>query len=560
MRPAALRLRRGFGDTGDADGRHLSERFARVQQLWRTVEPVCGQWKHGTVAVQSCGTSYRDHGQPDRQRDAARLRRPGLHSGIDRVAAGHQRVAGVHCYVVRSPTLGAATGIFNVTLGYTFYTVDVTALVQGWITTPASNNGIALSAPAASMVLDSKENDATGHPAQLDITLAGPQGPIGPMGLPGATGSAGPVGPQGLPGIQGPVGPVGLTGPAGATGPQGPLATFRGNWASSVAYAIGDAVFCAACSTNGSSYIALQANRNIDPPTDVSGSGGNWALLAQQGLTGAIGPAGATGPQGPIGFTGATGAAGATGPQGPIGATGAIGPQGPPVSFQGNWSRSTTYALGDAVFCAACSTNGSSYVSLVSGNLGFDPPTSNVKWALLAQQGAAGATGATGPAGPTGPQGIQGIQGPAGTNGTNGSGVHAVSYAMQFVNPGSNGGTTFYLSPLSTAGSPSTTSNSAIANSTEANFVAMPVACTVSALNVGINNYSAPATDLTTITVYKNQAVTAMTCSVTTNGNSAGCQDTTHTFPVLAGDSVSIAFVENNATPFNKVTVELVCQ
>lgn len=167
------------------------------------------------------------------------------------------------------PSLAGPTGSFTVTLGYTFYTVDVTALVQGWISTPSSNNGIALSASAASVVLDSKENDATGHPAQLDITLAGPQGPIGPMGLTGATGSAGPVGPQGLPGIQGPVGPTGLTGPTGATGPQGPMATFRGNWTSSVAYAIGDAVFCAACSTNGSSYIALQANRNIDPPTQT---------------------------------------------------------------------------------------------------------------------------------------------------------------------------------------------------------------------------------------------------------------------------------------------------
>jgi hypothetical protein len=43
----------------------------------------------------------------------------------------------------------------------------------------------------------------------------------------------------------------------------------------------------------------------------------------------------------------------------------------------------------------------------------------------------------------------------------------------------------------------------------------MPVACTMSALNVGINNYNAPASDTTTITIYKNLAATSMTCSGT---------------------------------------------
>jgi hypothetical protein len=88
----------------------------------------------------------------------------------------------------------------------------------------------------------------------------------------------------------------------------------------------------------------------------------------------------------------------------------------------------------------------------------------------------------------------------------------------------------------------------------------MPVACTMSALNVGINNYNASFADTTTITIYKNQVATAMTCSGTTNGNSSGCRDTTHVFSVAAGDSISIAFIETNAAPFNKVTVSLVCQ
>jgi hypothetical protein len=192
--------------------------------------------------------------------------------------------------------------------------------------------------------------------------------------------------------------------------------------------------------------------------------------------------------------------------------------------------------------------------------MGFDPPTTNVKWSLLARQGATGASGAMGATGLTGPQGIQGPQGPAGANGTSGSGVNAVSFATEFLNPGTSGGTTFYLSPLFKGGSLSSSQNSAIASSTESNFSAIPVTCTMSALNVGVNNYNASASDTTTITVYKNKAATSMSCSVTTNGNGSGCQDTTNTFSASAGDDISVSFVETNANPFNKVDVQLVCQ
>jgi hypothetical protein len=70
-------------------------------------------------------------------------------------------------------------------------------------------------------------------------------------------------------------------------------------------------VFCNACSTGGSTYIALAANMNQDPPTHNS----VWQIIAQAG---AIGPVGAMGP------IGATGAAGATDPTGATGATGSI--------------------------------------------------------------------------------------------------------------------------------------------------------------------------------------------------------------------------------------------
>lgn len=253
--------------------------------------------------------------------------------------------------------------------------------------------------------------------------VAGPAGGSGPQGIPGQTGGAGAAGPQGPQGPGGPAGtigpigpqgpqgiagPVGLTGATGATGPSGAPVSFRGTWTTGTSYFLGDAVFY-----NGSSYISLSNANFNNTPT----GGSPWALLAQQGVTGATGPAGPAGLQGTIGNTGPAG------PQGITGITGPTGPAGPPVSFQGTWTNLTTYVTGDAVFF-----NGSSYVSLSTGNVG-NTPTGGVPWALLAQQGgigpagptgATGPTGAIGPAGPTGPQGIQGVAGIAGATGPTG--------------------------------------------------------------------------------------------------------------------------------------------
>src|SRR5205807_102574 len=122
-----------------------------------------------------------------------------------------------------------------------------------------------------------------------------------------------------------------------------------------------------------------------------------------------------------IGPTGSAGAMGAVGANGLTGATGA------PIAFQGVWSNTTTYAVGYTVFY-----NGSSYISLSSGNVG-NVPTSGSPWALLAQQGiigdtgntgAVGATGAVGPTGSTGatgaPSSVAGPIGPTGATGATG--------------------------------------------------------------------------------------------------------------------------------------------
>ena len=65
-----------------------------------------------------------------------------------------------------APSFGAVVGSpIAVTQADTVILVDVTSLVQGWVTTPASNHGIALAASASAastfVLLDSKENQET---------------------------------------------------------------------------------------------------------------------------------------------------------------------------------------------------------------------------------------------------------------------------------------------------------------------------------------------------------------------------------------------------------------
>ncbi len=88
------------------------------------------------------------------------------------------------------PPIGNAMDVEAATDEGMFVVFDVTALVKNWVDAPSANFGVALTATSADVVLDSKENDATAHPATLDITLAAGAG----------TGSVGPAGPQGAQG------------------------------------------------------------------------------------------------------------------------------------------------------------------------------------------------------------------------------------------------------------------------------------------------------------------------------------------------------------------------
>ncbi len=292
------------------------------------------------------------------------------------------------------PALASAVQVFQVGQAGAYFAVDVTLLVQGWVSAPTTNNGLALTAGTAAVQFDSKENDLTGHAAELDITLTS-QGPIGLTGAPGVAGPAGAAGAIGATGAMGPSGPAGSS-VGGATG------SYQGSYRLATSYGLGDVV-----EYQGSSYVSLGVGNSGNVP---GSSAGYWGLLAQGG----------TGPTGPMGATGAAGVAGPAGPVGAAGPAGVAGPSGsqgsPGLVYQGAYASSTNYGLGDVVVW-----QGSSYSSLVAANAGNTPSLSPGQWGVLTSIGPVGATGAAGATGGMGPQGLPGLVGPNGPQGPQGS-------------------------------------------------------------------------------------------------------------------------------------------
>ncbi len=196
------------------------------------------------------------------------------------------------------PSLGSANQVLSVSQAGTFVTVDVTSIVQGWITTPATNFGLALTAGTAAVQFDSKENDLTGHAPALEVTLVA----VGPAGATGATGPAGPKGDTGATGATGPKGNTGATGPMGPAGPAGNGSglSYQGAYQSTTNYAVNDMV-----AYQGSSYISLAAGNHGNTPDQ---SPYQWGVLAQAAV-GATGATGATGAGEPWEYAGCESAA-----------------------------------------------------------------------------------------------------------------------------------------------------------------------------------------------------------------------------------------------------------
>ena len=249
------------------------------------------------------------------------------------------------------PALGSAVDVEAATDEGQWIVFDVTALARKWMDAPLTNFGVALTATAADVVLDSKENDTTAHPATLEISVAAGGGVPGPRG---DKGDQGVQGVAGLPGAAGPAGPAGAPGPQGVQGVKGDPGglAFRGNWSAAVAYASSDLV-----SYGGAAWVSLTpANLNAVP----GASSGAWGLLVP--------------------------AATASG----SGSTPVSGSGTPGLSFKGAYSAVVSYGLNDVV-----SYSSAAWVSLGSGNVGNTPGSSSTTWAVLVPASPASITNIT---------------------------------------------------------------------------------------------------------------------------------------------------------------------
>ena len=151
----------------------------------------------------------------------------------------------------------------------------------------------------------------------------------------------------------------------------------------------------------------------------------------------------------------------------------------PAFNFQGAWSNSTAYAVGDVV-----TNGGSSYLALAA-NTNVKPKTDPATWAVLAAKGAAG---------------VQGVQGPPGpdnlhltaTNGTISVTLAAEKYAIPNVSAsGITPGDTGLLVPDAASWSAGITLTPlrATANKYAPGGLLNPTAASVSATNVQVTTY-----------------------------------------------------------------------
>jgi microcystin-dependent protein len=241
----------------------------------------------------------------------------------------------------------------------------------------------------------------------------GPTGPIGPQGPIGNTGPIGAQGPIGNTGAQGPIGntgpqgaqgPQGVQGVQGAVGPAGQSFTYRGAWASGTAYVLDDVV----TGSDGSSYIAMQANTGHDPTTDSAHT--YWSPMAihgatgPQGAQGAQGVAGPTGPKGDQGLIGTTGNTGPTGPAGGLLYTQTIG-DGSSTQFV------VTHGLGTVSVQVTVYQTAAPHAEVTAEIAHTDANTITVTTTAVPASGeftvAVNSPGGPGPQGPVGPRGSQ---------------------------------------------------------------------------------------------------------------------------------------------------------
>ena len=261
------------------------------------------------------------------------------------------------------------------------------------------------------------------------------------------------------------------------------------------------------------------------------------------GLVGPMGATGASGISGETGPTGATGAVGIPGKVGPIGSTGMPGSTGA-SGIQGN--------PGDA---------GPAGATGESGQIGSTGPT-GLPGAIgatgsegpMGRQGDSGPTGASGRQGEAGATGVQGDMGPTGAVGPTGSsgfgetGATGVSGPTGSTGPAGADGYTI----LSGSGNPNegsdrfSASGAFTEDTSEADRQTLMPEGIVNALLVRVS--TAPGAGKSwTITVRKNEANTALTCSI--SDANLTCSDAAHPVLFSSGDLLSILIHPGTPNP-----------
>ena len=80
---------------------------------------------------------------------------------------------GTVTYATKPTIASTAASSISIGVNHAYHDFGITALVQSWITTPASNFGVELQASGSTNVtLDSKENTLTSHPAVLEVSTS----------------------------------------------------------------------------------------------------------------------------------------------------------------------------------------------------------------------------------------------------------------------------------------------------------------------------------------------------------------------------------------------------
>lgn len=195
----------------------------------------------------------------------------------------------------------------------------------------------------------------------------------------------------------------------------------------------------------------------------------------------------------------------------------------------------------------ACVNNTTGAVRIVASVGSCVAGETGISWALVGPTGPAGPAGATGPHGTTGATGPQGPAGPTGPQGPAGSSGQSLVFAAVILYPTvwspSSG---FFFSP-NASGDATQSGNLILYNQA---LIPMPVACTFDSLYVyaGAVPYGLGGGGPITITLWVNNAATALSVNVDNTSGTVTANQTGASVSVNPGDTISLQASGNGVT------------